>query len=112
MNKSDKIIFISSSRPEWKMLPEYQDSAEHQQLHGTSKCQKSKDENSVNREIATLLLNLASRTQNNCNNSNFSNGENFKRDCETEAMDLSTVSIWYLTIENWNDFSMWKQVYA
>jgi len=74
------------------MLPEYQDSAEHQQLHGTSKCQKSKDENSVNREIATLLLNLASRTQNNCNNSNFSNGENFKRDCETEAMDLSTYS--------------------
>ena len=28
-----------------------------------AKCQKSKDENSVNREIATLLLNLASRTQ-------------------------------------------------
>ena len=39
---------------------------------------QTKDDNSVNREIATLLLNLASRTTNNTNN-------------EPEAMDLSKV---------------------
>jgi len=40
---------------------------------------QTKDDNSVNREIATLLLNLASRTTNNTNN-------------EPEAMDLSKYS--------------------
>ena len=44
------------------------------------KCQK--DESSVNREIATLLLNLASRTQ---------SGPQLHRETETEAMDLSKV---------------------
>lgn len=39
-----------------------------------------KDDNSVNREIATLLLNLASRTTNNTTS-------------EPEAMDLSKVRI-------------------
>ena len=73
-------------------MPEVQASSESQ--HGalaTSKCQKSRDENSVNREIATLLLNLASRTQNQsiCNNNGST--ENDKKEFETEAMDLSTV---------------------
>ena len=50
------------------------------------KCQK--DESSVNREIATLLLNLASRTQSS--NSTVTATQQ-QRDFETEAMDLSKV---------------------
>ena len=53
--------------------------------HQPGKCQK--DESSVNREIATLLLNLASRTQ----NSALPTATQQQRDFETEAMDLSKV---------------------
>ena len=53
-----------------------------------AKCQKSKDENSVNREIATLLLNLASRTQ---AGPGADSADHFKSEMETEAMDLSKV---------------------
>ena len=49
------------------------------------KCQK--DESSVNREIATLLLNLASRTQ----SGQPATGPQLHRETETEAMDLSKV---------------------
>ena len=49
------------------------------------KCQK--DESSVNREIATLLLNLASRTQ----SGQQTTGPQLHRETETEAMDLSKV---------------------
>ena len=58
-----------------------------------AKCQKSKDENSVNREIATLLLNLASRTQApGPGADSASSADHFKREIvETEAMDLSKV---------------------
>ena len=51
----------------------------------TGKCQK--DESSVNREIATLLLNLASRTQ----SGQSTTGQQLQREAETEAMDLSKV---------------------
>ena len=57
------------------------------------KCQK--DESSVNREIATLLLNLASRTQN-------STASLQQTDLETEAMDLSKVNRWKLLENNLN----------
>jgi len=55
-----------------------------------AKCQKSKDENSVNREIATLLLNLASRTQ---AGPGADSADHFKSEMETEAMDLSKYSV-------------------
>ena len=51
----------------------------------TGKCQK--DESSVNREIATLLLNLASRTQ----AGQPTTGPQLHRETEPEAMDLSKV---------------------
>ena len=74
-------------------MPEVQDPFESQQ---NAKCQKSKDENSVNREIATLLLNLASRTQNpNCTTSmkpTPSSTDSYSKDFEPEAMDLSKYS--------------------
>lgn len=54
-----------------------------------AKCQKSKEENSVNREIATLLLNLASRTQAGPGADH--GADHFKSEMETEAMDLSKV---------------------
>ena len=53
-----------------------------------AKCHKSKEENSVNREIATLLLNLASRTQ---AGPGADSADHFKSEMETEAMDLSKV---------------------
>ena len=49
------------------------------------KCQK--DESSVNREIATLLLNLASRTQ----SGQPTTGPQLHRETQPEAMDLSKV---------------------
>ena len=71
-------------------MPEVQDPFESQQ---NAKCQKSKDENSVNREIATLLLNLASRTQNPSSmKPTPSSTESYSKDFEPEAMDLSKYS--------------------
>ena len=55
-----------------------------------AKCQKSKEENSVNREIATLLLNLASRTQAGPGAADHA-ADHFKSEMETEAMDLTKV---------------------
>ena len=51
------------------------------------KCQK--DESSVNREIATLLLNLASRTQSG--QAQPTTGPQLHRETQPEAMDLSKV---------------------
>ena len=56
-----------------------------------AKCQKSKEENSVNREIATLLLNLASRTAADRPGADHGGADHFKSEMETEAMDLSKV---------------------
>ena len=76
-------------------MPEVQDPFESQQ---NAKCQKSKDENSVNREIATLLLNLASRTQNSSSITPSSlkqmppSTDSYSKDFEPEAMDLSKYS--------------------
>ena len=55
-----------------------------------AKCHKSKEENSVNREIATLLLNLASRTQAGPGAGDHA-ADHFKSEMETEAMDLTKV---------------------
>ena len=69
-----------------------------------AKCQKSKDENSVNREIATLLLNLASRTQ---AGPGADSADHFKSEMETEAMDLSKVGDDHLPLAQ---SSEWKTV--
>ena len=59
-------------------MPEVRDSAAS--LHAAGKQRSAKEESAVNREIASLLLNLASRTQ-----------QPPAQGVETEAMDLSKV---------------------
>ena len=60
-------------------MPEVRDSAAS--LHAAGKQRSAKEESAVNREIASLLLNLASRTQQ----------PPAQGTAETEAMDLSKV---------------------
>jgi hypothetical protein len=69
-------------------MPEIQDSKLQDTSKYATKCQKTyeiKDENAVNREIATLLLNLASRTQNPPPKAQ----QNIDTNPDSEAMDLS-----------------------
>lgn len=69
-------------------MPEIQESKIQDTSKFATKCQKSneiKDETAVNREIATLLLNLASRTQNTAPKAK----QDFGSNPDSEAMDLS-----------------------
>ena len=69
-------------------MPEIQDSKFQETAKYATKCQKPneiKDETAVNREIATLLLNLASRTQNTAPKAK----QNIVSNSDSEAMDLS-----------------------
>lgn len=69
-------------------MPEIQDSKFQDTSKYATKCQKSneiKDETAVNREIATLLLNLASRTQNTAPKAK----QDVRSNPDSEAMDLS-----------------------
>ena len=70
-------------------MPELQN-PKHQEIPKfASKCQKSyevKDESAANHEIATLLLNLASKTQNTPS----AEKQEPVLNTESEAMDLST----------------------